>query len=54
MQTNKQTDKHRRPKHSTRRELRGRDRRADKRSERETLVIVLHPSLFERQTGVAA
>lgn len=40
-----------RPRHSTHRELRGRDRRAEKRTEREVLVIVLHPALFERQVA---
>jgi len=34
--------------HSTHRELRGRDRRADRRVDREQLVIVLHPALFEQ------
>jgi len=37
-----------------RRELRGRDRRAEKRTERDELVIVLHPALFEQTYGVAA
>jgi hypothetical protein len=40
--------------HATHRELRGRDRRAEKRTERDELVIVLHPALFEQTYGVAA
>lgn len=36
-----------------RRETRGRDRRAEKRTEREALIVVLFPSLFERMTEAA-
>jgi hypothetical protein len=39
--------------HATHRELRGRDRRAEKRTERESLIVVLFPSLFERLTEAA-
>jgi len=39
--------------HATHRELRGRDRRAEKRTERESLIVVLMPSLFERLTEAA-
>jgi hypothetical protein len=35
------------PKHATRREIRGRDRRAEKRNDREALILVLHPALFD-------
>lgn len=55
MQTNKKiAQAAKRPKHSTRRETRGRDRRAEIRTERELLTIVLHPALFEKNMGVAA
>ena len=40
-------------KSTDRREIRGRDRRAEKRTERETLIVVLFPSLFERMTEAA-
>lgn len=36
------------PRHSTRRALRGRDRRAERRTERDFLVLILHPALFEQ------
>jgi hypothetical protein len=39
--------------HATHRELRGADRRAERREWREAIVIVLHPSLFERQVEAA-
>lgn len=41
-------------KSTDRRETRGRDRRAEKRTERDELVIILHPALFEQTYGVAA
>lgn len=50
----KGTDQTARKGHATHRDLRGRDRRAEKRTERDELVIVLHPALFEQTYGVAA
>jgi hypothetical protein len=49
----KGTDQTARKGHATHRDLRGRDRRAEKRTERETLIVVLFPSLFERMTEAA-
>lgn len=49
----KGTDLTARKGHATHRELRGRDRRAEKRTERESLIVVLFPSLFERLTEAA-
>lgn len=40
--------------HSTRRDLRGPDRRAIRREWREAQAIILHPALFERRTTEAA
>lgn len=42
------------PRHATKRTLRGRDRRAEARAERDNLVILLLPAVFERQLGGAA
>lgn len=50
----KGTDQTARKRHSTHRETRGRDRRAEQRVLRDELVIVLHPALFEQTYGVAA
>lgn len=40
--------------HSTRRDLRGPDRRAIRREWREAQAVILHPALFERRTTEAA
>lgn len=49
----KGTDHPARKGHSTRREFRGADRRAERREWREVAVIVLHPSLFVQQLEAA-
>lgn len=49
----KGTDLTARKGHATHRELRGRDRRAERREWREA-AIILHPALFERRTTEAA
>lgn len=41
-------------KKAPRREVRGRDRRAEKRTERDNVLIVLLPYIFEKQIGVSA
>jgi len=42
-----------RKRHATRRELRGADRRAERREWREAATIILHPALFNQQMEVA-
>lgn len=42
-----------RPRHSSHRVTRGRDRRAEKRTDREALTIILHPALWSKQMEAA-
>jgi len=44
----------RKVRHSSPRNTRGRDRRAELRLEKEAVQVILHPSLFNRTHGVAA
>jgi hypothetical protein len=49
----KGTDLTARKGHATHRELRGADRRAERREWREAAIIVLHPTLFVQQLEAA-
>lgn len=55
MKTNPEANRQpRKLRHSTYRKLKGRDRRASLRLDREAVTFLLHPALFERQLGVSA